>query len=69
MILLPVWSLEAWLADSAGDAVVLRVALHTLSGFFQLLLTIVAFRIYSLGPAPRNGMNGAARRFAALAYA
>ncbi len=56
VILLPVWSLEAWLADSAGDAVVLRVALHTLSGFFQLLLTIVAFRIYSLGPAPRNGM-------------
>ncbi|PTC38616.1 hypothetical protein CLJ1_0894 [Pseudomonas paraeruginosa] len=53
VILLPVWSLEAWLADSAGEAVILKVGLHTLSGFFQLLLTIVAFRIYSLGPAPR----------------
>lgn len=47
-ILAPVWIAEGWITEAGQDAPVLSVALHSLSGFFQLLLTVATYRIFIL---------------------
>lgn len=49
-ILAPVWIAEGWINDLGKDSPVAGVALHSLSGFFQLLLTVAAYRIFILLP-------------------
>lgn len=50
VILAPVWMAEGWISQVAQDSPGTGVLLHSLSGFFQLLVTVAAYRIFILGP-------------------
>lgn len=49
-ILAPVWLAEGWISQVTQDSPVLGIALHSASGFFQLMLTVAAYRIFILTP-------------------
>lgn len=49
-ILAPTWALQSYIEQLNSEAAGYGLALNTLSGFFQLLLTVAAYRIYILGP-------------------
>jgi hypothetical protein len=48
VIYAPIMLAEGWINQGSQDAPVLDVALHSVSGFLQLLLTIAAYRIFIL---------------------
>ncbi|MDF3933139.1 YciC family protein [Pseudomonas citronellolis] len=50
VILAPTWALQGWIEDLRDGSLGYSLALSAISGFFQLLLTVVAYRIYILGP-------------------
>ena len=50
VILAPTWALQGWIEQLSENALGYSLALSALSGFFQLLLTVAAYRIYILGP-------------------
>lgn len=52
-ILAPVWLVEGWISQTAEDSPALGVVLHSASGFFQLMLTVAAYRIFILAPEPQ----------------
>ena len=50
VILAPTWALQGWIEQRSENALGYSLALGALSGFYQLLLTVAAYRIYILGP-------------------
>ncbi|MHB9799211.1 YciC family protein [Pseudomonas sp. MT3] len=56
VILAPVWLAEGWITQVGQASPGLGVLLHSASGFFQLLVTVAAYRIFILGPG-REGQE------------
>ncbi|WP_435607339.1 YciC family protein [Pseudomonas knackmussii] len=55
VILAPTWALQGYIEQLNSEAAGYGLALNALSGFFQLLLTVLTYRIYMLGPEREQG--------------
>ncbi|MNM94331.1 hypothetical protein D3C81_1067290 [compost metagenome] len=49
-ILMPVWLVDGWVSQVSQESPLYAVLLNSISGFFQLLLTVAAYRIFILCP-------------------
>ncbi|MNI94844.1 hypothetical protein D3C73_1530140 [compost metagenome] len=47
---MPVWLVDGWVSQVSQESPLYAVLLNSISGFFQLLLTVAAYRIFILCP-------------------